>query len=244
MPLQAFHNDPKLKADLLVEVEKHRRADAIVAGTYEEYRADGQFIGCAVGCSIESLNRLRGRHFKKSNHAAYPKLVGVPEWLAQLQDAIFEDMPAERRAKWPGQFWKAIRPGADLESVKAPFLIYILKQTLTNVDCSKFPEVKEAVHRVIKLHRTGGSRKEFLKAGDDADKAISSLRGADSTIDWADLSNAEDVAHTASYAALAFAGYTSYIDTAVFRAACCADIPYAAAYSKFADKLLKLMAAA
>lgn len=88
----AFHGDAQLKANLLIEVEKHRLADAIISGTYGE-NDKGKFRGCAVGCSIESLTRLTGKSYQTSDHSAYPNLVGVPEWLARVQDTIFEELP-------------------------------------------------------------------------------------------------------------------------------------------------------
>lgn len=52
--MKAFHSDPTLKRDLLAEVEKHRLADAIIAGTYGKIDG-GKFKGCAVGCSDEEV---------------------------------------------------------------------------------------------------------------------------------------------------------------------------------------------
>lgn len=87
--LIAYHNDPDLKAKLLTELEKHRAADAIVQGTYGEDHEDNavEFRGCAVGCTLHSLG-----HTEYDDHEAYVTLLGVPEPLAYLQDAIFEGL--------------------------------------------------------------------------------------------------------------------------------------------------------
>lgn len=47
MTLQAFHNDPALKAALLAEVGKHELADQIIAGTYAQFDDAGEWTG---GC--------------------------------------------------------------------------------------------------------------------------------------------------------------------------------------------------
>lgn len=66
--LQSFHNDEKLKSALLKEIKKHRKADRIIQGTYG-FQDDKDFKGCAVGCSVHSLNII-----KKKDYQTFPAL--------------------------------------------------------------------------------------------------------------------------------------------------------------------------
>jgi hypothetical protein len=149
--MKAFHNDKEIKKKYLARVAAHAKADEIVQG------ATGQNgKGCAVWCTLNDYN-----------HASYEKELGIPEWLAQVEDTLFEGMPREDSKKWPGKFLRAINPGADLGKVKTPFLIAILKNSLksldkTQYDEEKFPEVaavivktRAAVEEMVFCHRKG-----------------------------------------------------------------------------------------
>ena len=66
--------------------------------------------GCAVGCTIHS-----------ADHNQYEKKLGIPIWLARVEDRLFEGMSNKSAKAWPEQFLRAINPGADLNKVRAPF---------------------------------------------------------------------------------------------------------------------------
>ena len=93
----AYHNDPSIKEKYLLRVRSHAAQDEIIKGKYWE---NGK--GCAVGCTVHS-----------SNHSAYETELGIPAWLARVEDRLFEGMPLARAKLWPEQFLSAIRPGAD-----------------------------------------------------------------------------------------------------------------------------------
>src|ERR1700733_9142206 len=112
--MQAFHNDEKIKTKYLNRVLEHQKADEIIKG---QYWKDSK--GCAVACTIHD-----------SDHSKYEKELGIPEWLAKLEDALFEGVSVERSKTLPYEFLNAIKPGVDLEKVKKPFVIYILEQNL------------------------------------------------------------------------------------------------------------------
>lgn len=113
------------KEDMLAEVQKHRKADQIAQGTYGE-GSGKSWRGCAVGCSIHSINALRGQNYKTSNHSVYEKELGIPEWLARLEDTIFEGLPVAEAKLWPERFIKAIPEGVDLEPIKWKFSAYLM----------------------------------------------------------------------------------------------------------------------
>lgn len=91
----SFHNDPKIKRKYIARVKAHRKADKLIQGvTYKNGR------GCAVGCTLLAYD-----------HKRYPIELGLPTWLAYLEDAIFENLPAEYAKLWPEAFLRAIPIG-------------------------------------------------------------------------------------------------------------------------------------
>ena len=120
--MKAFHNDPAIKAKYLARVENHIKLDNLVRGE----TGDGG-KGCAVWCTLDAYD-----------HARYPIELGIPEWLARVEDKIFEEMSEQKSRTWPRDFLDAIAPGADLEKAKAPFLIMVLESAITTFDHDKF----------------------------------------------------------------------------------------------------------
>jgi hypothetical protein len=160
--LEAFHNDPKIKEKYLKRVKAHAAANEIIKGEYWE---NGK--GCAVGCTIHG-----------SQHSKYETELGIPEWLARVEDTIFEGLPNKRAKLWPAEFLSAITPGIDLEKIKVPFLIIVLENCLKSMDAcvydtEKFPDVtdainksKEAIELMIVARRSGN--KTQLSAAESA----------------------------------------------------------------------------
>jgi hypothetical protein len=133
--LQAFHNDKSIKDKYVKRVVAHRKADNIIRGTGWD---NGK--GCAVGCTLENYD-----------HSRYPIELGIPEWLARVEDTLFEGMTFEKSRTWPEKFLKAIKVGDDLERVKGPFLVVVLESSLKNFDHVKFPDVKSVIEQSIAL---------------------------------------------------------------------------------------------
>src|SRR4051812_321342 len=100
--LTSFNNDKKLKVMILEEVVNHRKQDQIIKGTYGT--ENGKWKGCAVGCSIHSLNIRLGKEYSTSDHTVYETELGIPEWLARLEDTLFENLPEKESKTWPEQF--------------------------------------------------------------------------------------------------------------------------------------------
>jgi hypothetical protein len=103
-PLRAFHGDPAIKAKYIARVRQHRLAEHLTKGIGWEPETQR---GCAIGCCLEAYD-----------HSRYPIELGLPEWLARLEDAIFEGLPVAEAQAWPEAFLEAIHPGADLELVR------------------------------------------------------------------------------------------------------------------------------
>lgn len=104
----SFHNDEKVKQKYIERIKKHKEADAIIQGTGWE---NGR--GCAVGCTLENYD-----------HSRYPIELGLPEWLAHLEDAIFEGLEKKDALEWPLKFLESIPIGVDVENVKHRLAIY------------------------------------------------------------------------------------------------------------------------
>jgi hypothetical protein len=59
--------------------------------------------GCAVGCTLEDYK-----------HSRYETELGIPEWLAGVEDTLFEGMSVEKSKTWPEMFLSSIKVGDDL----------------------------------------------------------------------------------------------------------------------------------
>jgi hypothetical protein len=204
--MQAFFNDQKIKDKYLKRVRDHRLADELVQGITWE---DGK--GCAVGCTLENYN-----------HKQYEVELGIPEWLARVEDTIFEGLVKDEAMKWPERFLAAIKPGADLSKVEAPFVIFILESNLANFDHDKYPDVKAAIDECIRLYKIG-------------DLAPSASWSAARSAAW---SAARSAARSAAWSAARSASWSAARSAAWSAAGSAA---WSAAYTKFADKLIELI---
>lgn len=144
--MKAFHNDQAIKDKYLERLKAHYKADEIIKGTYWE---EGK--GCAVGCTIHGYD-----------HQLYETELGIPEWLARFEDTIFEGLENSLAKEWPIRFLESIKTGCDLESIKIPFLIYIVESTLINFNHDEFPAVKKAIDNILLLLKTNPEDKDSL----------------------------------------------------------------------------------
>lgn len=125
-----YLNNPDLKTRFLAEIAKHEAADAIIKGTYGAM--NGEFRGCAIGCSLHSLNLLEGKTGKDAmedtdNHHRYEAELGLPMWLACLEDFLFEELPDDLAKRWPRRLAAAIPVGAIVDdAVLAKILVWSL----------------------------------------------------------------------------------------------------------------------
>ena len=233
----AYHGSQSLKNKLLTQIEIHRKADAIVAGTYG--KLNGQWKGCAVGCSVRSLDIIDGKlgdcinnAWAENIHQRLSERMGIPLELARLEDTIFEGLPesgpkGKVRAHWPTQFAYAINPGADLTLVWPKFAVRMLKRCVGYAGSNE--RSVTAINGVIALF-------ERRIAG-----------GVVTLAEWQTArvyAAADAAAHAAAaYAAAAYAAYAA--DAAAAYAADAADAADAAArkheFARMADDLLELL---
>ncbi len=147
----AYLGDEKLKEDILAELDEHRKLDQIVKGTYGE-GTNGDWRGCAVGCSIHSLNRKRGTKYKTGDHSAYEAGFGIPQALAYLEDGMFENLPDPVYLDWPKRFMAAIHPGTDLSLVVPRFLHWLLIDP-DGIRKNALPDGLAAIDVIAELYR-------------------------------------------------------------------------------------------
>ena len=249
--MKAFHSKQEIKDKVLAQLQAHHDADEISKGIYWE---NGK--GCGVGCTVHSGNRKD-----------YETQLGIPRWLAHLEDRLFQGMPDEDSKKWPLLFSESITPGQDLDKVKAPFLIFVLDCSLEKFDHCKYPKIKQGIDRVIDLYRSGGSKEDFKAAADAAvaaandayaayaaasadAAAASAAAAADVYAAAADAASAAATADAATSAAYAYADADAAASACAAQAAACAAASAAASaaayarrkeYKKFSKKLIQLL---
>ena len=151
--MRSFKNDPDVKAKYISRIKAHRAADELIRGT----GWDG-LRGGAVGCTLESYD-----------HSLYPIELGIPEWVAKLEDAIFEGLPADLAMTWPLRFLEAVPVGmtdAQWQSVMhrtaARRMTYLVDQLEPKIGDSW--GVVEAVRAVRDLHASESTDRSLWNA--------------------------------------------------------------------------------
>ena len=208
--MKSFNGEVALKEDLIDEMKKHQEADDLIKGTYSEM--SGKFLGCAIGCSVQSLITRRGVSIKHDDHKALGDAIGSPEWLMRLQDTLFENLPEKESKEFPVKFYQAMPVGVDLEPVKWRFCAFILKENIERVlaldiDEKLKEQVVDAVRGVLVLHE------KAIENGNWDESAAKSAA-------WSAKSAAKSAAWSAESAAWS---------------------AKSAAYIKYADELLRLL---
>lgn len=224
----SFHNDIEVKEKYVNRVKAHAKADNLIQGTGWE---NGK--GCAIGCTLESFD-----------HSAYPTELGLPEWLARLEDRLFEGMENKYAMKFPLDFLEAIPVGVSLEPVKWKFCSYLCSDNIARVenldiDWNLKKQVLTAIKDVKLIHdnaiETGvwdaSAADSAYSAADSAARSAADSAAAYSAADSAASSAAYSVAWSASSAARSAAAYYSIrFSSSRF-----------SILQKYADHLLKLL---
>ena len=71
--LLAFKNTTITKEELLDELNNHQKLDNFVRGTFD----DGNGKGCAVGCSLQTLSKIKGVEISYEDHLLYEKHLSI-----------------------------------------------------------------------------------------------------------------------------------------------------------------------
>ena len=211
--MKAFHDDPEIQKKYIGRLEKHYKLDEIVKGQYWE---DGK--GCAVGCTVHS-----------NSHNCYELELGVPEWVARLEDTLFEGMPNEKAKEFPLKLLKAIPIGFEnWQHIYHQLCAFVLEDICKNTD-NKL--VHDAICNIITLHKTESKDESAWSA---ARSAAWSARSAA----WSARSAAWSAARSAAWSAARSA--ESAARSAAWSAARSAE---SAAYYEISEKLVELLEA-
>jgi len=179
----SYHNDENLKALVVAEMKNHQKKDQFIKGAYE--KLNSKFKGCAIGCTIDSVNKIFGRSYKTSEHKVFEEALGIPEWLARLQDSFFENLPVGDNSQFAVDFLSAVPTGVNLEPVKWKFCSFILKEGIdrillqNNLSEELMDQVVSAMRGVLNLHESAINTGEWdLEAAESARSAARSAESA------------------------------------------------------------------
>ena len=247
-PILSYHGDSTLKARFVGHVEAHREADRVMQGNYGTL-VDGKWRGCAVACSLRSLDEISGVASTDSmreygSHSDLAERLGIPLVLARLEDRIFEGLPIEWAKHWPTRFAKAIPIGADLSLVWPKFALALLTDPEMGViGFTKREQAKAAIQGVASLFaaRISGSNPsaaQWREARKNADAYAADAYAAYAAAAYA--ADAADAAY-AAYAAYAYAAAYATAADAYAYAAAAAAASRQAYYVKMADKLIQIL---
>ena len=124
MTTRTYHDNPDLKDRVVRAAEDHREADRFVQGEYLAI-GDGEWRGCSVGCTVAPLLVAeRGTTYWRleatftSWHEEEARILGIPEWLARVQDTIFEGL-GDDHTEWTPRLLSAIPVGVSHEALGA-----------------------------------------------------------------------------------------------------------------------------
>ena len=178
--LIAFHGKADEKEELLKQLQDHYDQDEIIKGKYWE---GGK--GCAVGCTIHS-----------DVHKSYETELGIPEWLARLEDVLFEGMDNPDAKEFPLRLIKAIPTGfSNWNHIYHQLCVHILEKECKNTD---HKTVSKAIDDIIKLHRQESEDKKLWYA---AARLAGSAAGSAQLASWSAESAAESAAMSAAMSA-------------------------------------------
>ena len=163
----SFNNDPALKALHVAQAEHHFAADMLLAGTYGE-NDDGAFKGCSVGCFAHDIDPKADDY-----HATVASARFLPEWLIQLQDAIFEGLSETDRKAFHVEIAKRIPRGVDLEKVQYVIAVSrfdrLIKLQNAALEANHGSGVHDAIEQAVAALVIERRRNEAMAAGNTCD---------------------------------------------------------------------------
>ncbi len=143
-----------------IATRRHRDADMLMAGTYARVEDDG-WHGCSVGCLAHDLEPSWDHYeIAVRGHALVAETYGYPEWLARLQETVFEGLPRDARPNWHvdladaiaerGRYW-----GTILHAIHAAILRLSLRTA---------GEAADVVQTVLTLHERAAAGEPIAAA--------------------------------------------------------------------------------
>ena len=174
--MKAYHSDPAVKAKYESRFAQHRAADEVIQGQgFDNGR------GCFIGCTLDAYD-----------HSRFPTELGWPKWLAQLADSIFEGLPKAEAPQFGTDLLAAVPVGANLETVRVPFLVSTQQRNLKRLEGNNEPyaeQCRTAIQDAI----------DYLLAGEQ--ESAESARSAAAAAAWSAAESARSAAESAWSAA-------------------------------------------
>lgn len=239
--LKSYHGDSNLKFLVISEMERHRVADQFIKGSYE--RSDGVFKGCAVGCTIDSINKILGKSYNYNSHEAFEETIGVPTWLAYLQDRIFEGLPCGEDSQFAVDFLSSIPIGIDLNCIRNKFFSFLMGENiklvrgLSDLTDELRDQFVSCIQGVLDLYISDSTDIKAWSAARAA--AWSATGGWSTTVAWAVASKATSSAVWSAIRSSFAAGKS--VRLAASAEAAAADAQEDAAYQRYAKELIRLL---
>ena len=224
----SYHNDENLKILVVSEMKKHQEQDQFIKRSYGT--VNGKFKGCAIGCTIDSLNIVLGKSYDTSRHDVLEEAIGIPVWLARLQDVLFENLPNRENSQFAVDFLDAIPVGVNIEPIKWKFCAFIMKENiervlkLPNLSDELRKQVLDALRVVLNLHTNAINEGSYDKSAAEsvAESAAWSARSAAAA--WSTAAESAAAAAAAAESAAAAASAWLAAESAVWSVAECAEL--------------------
>jgi len=179
--VSTYHGNPDLKCALITRAEVHRDADRLRQsfGYFSLKRYKGrsdQWKGCAIGCLATPIKD--GAFQTLMDNEECQEIIetdfGLPKWLVDASEAIFEQVTARESKNWPRDFADAIPVGIEFtDEVLDEFRrtakhwsVYYDKES--EVENSEHYESNDTHGRYVELYKASGStaskaRKELIR---------------------------------------------------------------------------------
>lgn len=160
--ISSFHGSQEIKDKYMGRVRRHREQDELVQGIYWDGKQ-----GCAVGCALEVDDIQVG-----DVHDEYERQLGIPVWLARLQDRLFERALPREAMEWPERLLHIIPVGADrawFDRVRYFYHAFCLRLLVSHVapldDALRWPEGVDVLRRMLEQfeRRLGPSDSEWTE---------------------------------------------------------------------------------
>ena len=120
---------------------EHLAQEILAQGTYGDTVGD-RWYGCFVGCFARDIDPTA----TKNLHKIYADHFNFPEWMAHLQDRVFEGLPLDQAKKWHVEVSDAIASNPDRDWDK--FLSRTMVRTLKPIE-----HLSDAAPHIIELHQ-------------------------------------------------------------------------------------------
>lgn len=139
----SFHNDRSIKTRYLDRIDAALAAGRL--GLWRDWESDHAY---PVSLTLDD---------KDSDYSWYRRDLGLPEWLAVIEDELFSVMPQDRASTWPRDFLTALPVGVSEDrldaQVRAPFIAALLEASLQSFVRAKFPDLNACISAAIQLWR-------------------------------------------------------------------------------------------